>query len=311
VTVDVEAIALRGALWWLLFPGIGIPVSLIMHRRGQSGFLARFRVWMAIIPVYLGTAYLAVSRLTRWPFALLLAVSGGVAAWEVARLELGEAPRRNRRAIVAVSLLLAAAGPVIATLGGPSGGPSGGPIAWPVLAALWLVAPALALALPRGRAGAARTLLLALYIGAGQAAWAHLLALPTGYRFVLFAFSVVSVADIVAFVCGRLLPRVHILRSLSPAKTLAGFLGGGAAAVAAGFVAWFALPELSAWQLVAASLLLATAGMAGDLVASAIKRQHVAKDFGHALGRMGGVMDRIDSLLVAGWAFVIFVKLVL
>ena len=136
-----------------------------------------------------------------------------------------------------------------------------------------------------------------------------LLALPVGYRFVLIAFSTVTVADILAFVTGRLKPRVHIFPRLSPGKTLFGLLGGTAAAVAVGFILWYAVPESAPLVVVGVALLLTARGAAGDLLASGIKRRHGAKDFGRALGRMGGVLDRLDSLLGAGWVYLIYLWL--
>src|SRR5512145_107657 len=107
--MDAGAIAVRAALWWLLFPAIGLPVSLLMARRGDRGFLDRIFVWLAIIPVFLVTAYLG-----RWPFAMLLAAAGLAALREVARLE-GAPGRRPLPLILAAALT--AGGPLAAAGG--------------------------------------------------------------------------------------------------------------------------------------------------------------------------------------------------
>jgi phosphatidate cytidylyltransferase len=49
------------------------------------------------------------------------------------------------------------------------------------------------------------------------------------------------------------------------------------------------------------AVLLAIGGSAGDLAASFVKRRYGVKDFGNTLGLMGGLLDRMDSLLGAGW----------
>jgi phosphatidate cytidylyltransferase len=291
--MDAGAIATRAALWWLLFPAIGLPVSLLMARRGERGFLERIFVWLAIIPVFLISAYVG-----RWLFAALLAGAGLAALREVARLE-GAAGRRPLP--VAIAVLLTVGGPLAA---------AGEWLSRDATTAAWLLAPVVYFLVPR-RTAAVRVIAAGAYLGAALAAWPLLLALPVGYRFVLIAFSTVTVADILAFVTGRLKPRLYIFPRLSPHKTLFGTLGGAAAAIAVGFILWYAVPELDAPAVVAGALLLAAAGVAGDLLASGIKRRHGAKDFGRALGRMGGVLDRLDSLLGAGWVYLIYLRILI
>lgn len=287
--MDAGAIATRAALWWLLFPAIGLPVSLLMARRGERGFLERIFVWLAIIPIFLGSAFLG-----RWLFAALLAGAGMAALREVARLE-GPSGRRP----LALAVLLAGGGPFAA---------AGGYLPREVAVAICLLAPLAYFLVPRP-AAAGRVVAGGAYLGAALAAWSWLLALPVGFRFVLIAFSTVTVADILAFVTGRLRPRIHIFPRLSPGKTLFGLLGATAAAIAVGFILQYAVPGASALVVVGVALLLTASGAAGDLLASAIKRRHGVKDFGRALGRMGGVLDRLDSLLGAGWVYLIYLWL--
>ena len=286
VLVDLHDITVRSALWWLLLPAIGLPVSITMYLRGQPGFLSRLIVWFGVVPVFLGAAHLG-----RWTFGALLAASAVWALWEAARLE-EKAVRPTP--LVLLGAVLAGGAPLVVA--------ATAPVPWPPIIAGWLLAPAVYFLLPRA-AGAVRILMAALYLGLGLAIWVQLLLLPAGYRFVLVAFSVVSVSDILALVAGRAFPRIVLFKRLSPGKTLAGYLGGGAAAVSVAFILWFALPELSGGQVLLTALLLGLGGMLGDLLASAIKRRHRVKDFGRALGRMGGVFDRLDSLLGAGGVF--------
>ncbi|MEU0210391.1 phosphatidate cytidylyltransferase [Streptomyces canus] len=106
----------------------------------------------------------------------------------------------------------------------------------------------------------------------------------------LALFVAVSVADITAYFAGRRLggPR---LSPLSPAKRWSGTLAGAAAGL--GVLA--ALSALS-WPMAVA---VAVGGPAGDLLESMIKRGAQVKDAGHWLPGSGGLLDRIDSLLVA------------
>jgi phosphatidate cytidylyltransferase len=106
----------------------------------------------------------------------------------------------------------------------------------------------------------------------------------------LVLFVAVSVADIVAYAAGRRIggPR---LSPLSPAKRWSGTLAGAAA----GLLTLAVLSSL-AWQTAVA---VAVGGPLGDLLESMVKRGVRAKDAGRWLPGSGGILDRIDSLLVA------------
>ena len=65
----------------------------------------------------------------------------------------------------------------------------------------------------------------------------------------------------------------------------------------------FAVPELIPFKVTVAGMLISTFGSAGDLLASKVKRLYGVKDFSPDLGPMGGMLDRCDSLLSAGWIF--------
>ncbi|MFV2120155.1 phosphatidate cytidylyltransferase [Streptomyces sp. Act-28] len=130
-------------------------------------------------------------------------------------------------------------------------------------------------------------------LGAGLLglAWLSVLAalVPLGAS-ALALFLAVSIADIVAYFAGRALggPR---LSPLSPAKRWSGTLAGAAAGL--GVLA--ALSLLSP----ATAIAVAVGGPAGDLLESMVKRGARAKDAGRWLPGSGGLLDRIDSLLIA------------
>ncbi|GAA3091871.1 hypothetical protein GCM10017562_73860 [Streptomyces roseofulvus] len=106
----------------------------------------------------------------------------------------------------------------------------------------------------------------------------------------LVLFVAVSIADIVAYAAGRRLggPR---LSPLSPAKRWSGTLVG-----AAGGLLTLAVLSSLTWQTAVA---VAVGGPLGDLLESMVKRGAHAKDAGRWLPGSGGLLDRIDSLLVA------------
>lgn len=110
------------------------------------------------------------------------------------------------------------------------------------------------------------------------------------------------IGDIGAFAVGRLLGRTRIAPTVSPNKTWEGLLGG---IVCSAATAWFVLPivdgELFANPLDGAVIaaLAALAGFFGDLAESMVKRDLGLKDLGSMLPGHGGVLDRIDALLLA------------
>src|SRR5262245_30376318 len=112
---------------------------------------------------------------------------------------------------------------------------------------------------------------------------------------------VVWSGDTAAFVFGKLYGRTPLAARVSPKKTVEGALAGIAASALAGWIAhiWF-FHRLPAGHAIAIGILLGIAGIVGDLAESVVKRAAGAKDSSGLLPGHGGILDRVDSLLVAG-----------
>jgi phosphatidate cytidylyltransferase len=125
-----------------------------------------------------------------------------------------------------------------------------------------------------------------------------MLAPADGARRVL-AFVILTIcSDIGGYFAGSLLGRHPMARIISPNKTWEGLAGSVIACLVAGAIV---LPELlhgHAWQGVVTGAAAVTAAILGDLAESAIKRDLKIKDMGSVLPGHGGVLDRIDSLLI-------------
>lgn len=129
----------------------------------------------------------------------------------------------------------------------------------------------------------------------------------SGAFLLIFTLTAVVLCDAGAYFAGRAWGKRKLAPKISPGKTIEGALGGIAAGTVAGLVCkgvfdifWPSLSSGLPWALAAPiAFVLATAGMIGDLVESLLKRDAAQKDAGSLLPGMGGVLDRIDSALLA------------
>lgn len=119
-------------------------------------------------------------------------------------------------------------------------------------------------------------------------------------------FVVVWASDSGAYMVGRTLGGPKLWPRVSPAKTWSGALGGLAVAVLAS-LAFAASAGLSGWWPLA---VLALAGsvlaQVGDLAESAFKRHFKVKDISRLIPGHGGMMDRVDGLLLAAAVLCLF-----
>jgi phosphatidate cytidylyltransferase len=113
---------------------------------------------------------------------------------------------------------------------------------------------------------------------------------------------VVQISDVMQYVFGKLFGKHKIAPIVSPSKTVEGFVGGGAAAVAIGAAMYWITP-FSPWQAAGLSVLIVFSGFMGGLAMSAIKRSVGAKDWGTMISGHGGVLDRLDSVIFAAPVF--------
>jgi phosphatidate cytidylyltransferase len=111
-----------------------------------------------------------------------------------------------------------------------------------------------------------------------------------------------------------LLGRHRLFERISPKKSWEGVIGGLLTCIAGAYVtnAWFnelfQVPNIATW--VGLSVVVAVFATFGDLVESLIKRTVGVKDSGHILPGHGGILDRIDSLLLVAPAVLIYLLLV-
>ena len=125
-----------------------------------------------------------------------------------------------------------------------------------------------------------------------------------GRNVLLIAFLVIVVqsSDVLQYVWGKLFGRAKIAPTLSPSKTVEGFIGGVASATLIGASLWWITPFTPS-QAALMSLLITLMGFFGGLVMSAIKRDRGVKDWGHLIEGHGGLIDRLDSVVFSAPIF--------
>jgi phosphatidate cytidylyltransferase len=120
-----------------------------------------------------------------------------------------------------------------------------------------------------------------------------------GLAWLLFVLLTTWMTDVFAYLVGRSWGRVKLIPHVSPGKTregaLAGLIGGTLTGGLAGFA--FGVPVPLALMFVAGAL-VAVGTMIGDLGESLIKRNIGIKDMGAVIPGHGGLLDRIDALLI-------------
>jgi phosphatidate cytidylyltransferase len=252
----------------------------VMHRQ-------RILSTLLLVPPFLLLVHFGSPR----QFALLISLAIGLAAWEFSRL----CPEGTDTGLSLVTVLGGLAWHAAAISPTGVAGVSAG------VAGVALLRAALIKAEFRvGLLQAAWIVLGIVYVGGLMSFGSLLRALPEGRELVYFLVFTIWAGDIGAFYIGSRLGQRPLAPRISPRKTVEGALGGIAVsmvvAIAGSFWIWPALPRGRAAVL---SLLLAIAGILGDLCESAVKRGAAVKDSGTLIPGHGGVLDRLDSLMFA------------
>ena len=289
IVIDAApAILLIGALAGIIGAGTWAMYRRIRPGPGLTGRLALQR---ALSYAVLALILAAAAQAGTPGIALLIAALGAIGLVEWSRLM--DLPIHHQVALQAANLAIVAA----VALGGTAatewliGGIVLVGIAWPVVRS------------DTGRAlrdlglAAVGCVVLPVLLAHGV-----LLAFERGPLGVtLFAALAVACAgsDVGAFIIGRRFGRTPLAPQLSPGKTREGVVGNvlGAVVGISPFVGLIA-PALGPGSILAIVGLVAIGALWGDLFESAVKREAGVKDAADRLPGFGGILDRIDSLLL-------------
>lgn len=121
-----------------------------------------------------------------------------------------------------------------------------------------------------------------------------------GPGFVVVAIMFAWFGDTGGYFAGRFLGKRKLYEAVSPKKTVAGAVGGLAGSVLGAVLAsvWFLKGSLPIAHGIPLALLAGALGQAGDLGESVLKRSTGVKDSGAIVPGHGGILDRVDALLV-------------
>ena len=134
---------------------------------------------------------------------------------------------------------------------------------------------------------------------------------PHGLYFIVWFFVVIWSTDIGAYLFGKSIGGAKLAPKISPNKTWAGFFGGISSAVIVSFLLYYFLyPMAGLFLFFLGCVIISIVGQIGDLFESWCKRRLGIKDSGKLIPGHGGILDRVDSLLlstpIAGVVAIIF-----
>jgi phosphatidate cytidylyltransferase len=261
--------------------------------------MKRILTAVVLIPVVLCLVFKA----PYWLFVLIAAAIAALAGWEFMTLarRTGSHPPRIA-VVVALAALFAGAFEYpdrIALLLG-------------ILSIALLVYCTFTRSPDRVLADATAAVFCLFYVGATLLALPALREESNGPSVLLFLFCVVWAGDIAALYFGRYFGRRKMAPAISPHKTWAGAVGSMFASVAIACALLYAAylletrwnsvilsypDEIGYWLVLA--VIVNIAAQVGDLAESALKRSAGVKDSGTLLPGHGGMLDRIDALLIA------------
>ena len=260
---------------------MGVLAVYEMLKSAPGDPIFKKRVLSALV---LGPIALALVYWGGQAFAIFIAAFAAAMAWEWVRMSDPSAPPRAFATATgtAVGAALLAAQQAYG---------------WTIF---WIIAGAIGCAADRRpRGGTFYALIGVAYVAASAAILVSLRNGPyAGLEAVLFLLGVVWAADTFAYLVGSWIGGPKLLPAASPNKTWAGLIAGLVGGVLAGALIVYLFDDnVVLGAMIAAPT--AVAAVLGDLIISLAKRRFGVKDAGTLIPGHGGVLDRVDALMMA------------
>jgi phosphatidate cytidylyltransferase len=247
---------------------------------GQREIVLRVLSAATLAALALGAAFYS-----PWTFLALVIAGGGVVAWEWGRL--------TRRTDFDATALISAASTAVLSISVAMNRAGYGFLLLGAAAAAIGFSRDTSFSRPWAMAG-----LLYVVLPASALVW--LRNDPDfGAAAIIYLFAVAWTADTASYAAGRLVGGPKLAPHISPHKTWSGFIAGILAPALVGYIAARVLGSGSGLWLFLVSVALAIACQFGDLLESWVKRRFGAKDSSQLIPGHGGLLDRIDGLMMA------------
>ncbi len=139
------------------------------------------------------------------------------------------------------------------------------------------------------------------------------LAMGIPLKLLLAVFVIIWASDTFAYLTGKYFGKHKLAEKISPKKTIEGFVGGLVGSLIVGFAYYKYIGigvELSVGMFIFLTVIIVIAGTLGDLLESRFKRLAGVKDSGTLIPGHGGVLDRLDSFILAVPFVFIFLLLI-
>ena len=138
-----------------------------------------------------------------------------------------------------------------------------------------------------------------------------LLAIPsTGFQRVMTFMVLVGCNDALGYIVGVLFGKHPLVPTISPKKTWEGLAGSTVFTVLGGCLAFKYIMDMHWWIGIIVGLMIVFTATCGDLIESAMKRDMSLKDMGSLLPGHGGMLDRLDSVVLSAPAMWLALELV-
>ena len=132
----------------------------------------------------------------------------------------------------------------------------------------------------------------------------------TGFERVMTFVVLVGCNDTFGYIVGVLIGKHRLVPKISPKKSWEGLIGSLVFTVLGGVLAFKYIMEMQWWIGAIVGVMIVFTATCGDLIESAMKRDLALKDMGTLLPGHGGMLDRLDSVLVSAPALWLALELV-